>query len=86
VTSDGTATIVLTNGLGMTINDVVLTIESACTPNTNVDIPDGTSQTFTCTVTAGTAGTKYKHDLQFFYIEDSGLNHTKTGNLVAQYE
>jgi hypothetical protein len=85
VTSDGTATIIITNGLGMTANDVVLTIESQCTPSA-VDITDGNSQTFTCTVTSGTAGTKYKHDLQFFYIEESGLNHTKTGNLVAQYE
>ncbi|MGB9748746.1 MAG: hypothetical protein ACP5OZ_03775 [Candidatus Woesearchaeota archaeon] len=85
LTSDGTATIIITNGLGMSVNDVVLTIENPCTP-TSVDITDGNSQTFTCNVTSGTAGTKYKHNLQFFYIEENGLNHTRLGNLVAQYE
>ncbi|MEM2121266.1 MAG: hypothetical protein QXU20_01230 [Candidatus Woesearchaeota archaeon] len=85
VTSDGTATLIVTNGLGMNVNNVTMNIEGLCDPN-NVGISDGGSVTFNCNVTGGTAGAKYKHSLQFSYVEENGLSRTRTGNLVAQYE
>ncbi len=85
VASNGTATVVVRNGLGSTITNVTMTIENQCTP-ANVQLADGATQTFTCTGTAGTSGSKYKHDITFVYSLENGLSHTLKGSLTTKYE
>jgi len=80
-----TATIIARNGMGSTLTGVTMTLESACTPAATT-IADGATETFTCTVTAGTAGTKYKHDITFVYTPEGGLTHSETGSLTIKYE
>jgi len=87
VRSDGTATIVLRNGIGSDLTNVSLLV-GACTTGANPNaINDGQQQTFTFTAcNPGAAGGKYKADLNFTYQTTGGITHKKVGSLVTNIE
>ncbi|MEM0231380.1 MAG: hypothetical protein QXW00_01760 [Candidatus Woesearchaeota archaeon] len=87
ITADGNATVIIRNGMGSAVTGVTVTISgNACTP-TGITINDGATQEFTCSVTPGTAGSKYKGDIAFTYTQEgSSLSHTLKGTIASPYE
>ncbi len=91
VRSDGSATIVLRNGVGQDLSGVAFAI-SSCTGGATgpTSITDGQQVTYTyaaagCTV--GTAGSKFKADMNLTYqAGTSTVVHKKVGSLVTNVE
>ncbi|MBI2545679.1 hypothetical protein HYV81_00700 [Candidatus Woesearchaeota archaeon] len=91
VVADGSATIVLRNGVGQDLSSVVIKVGGcggdATGPTT---IADGSQGTYTyalaaCTVGAG--GSKFKADLNVSYAAGgSSVTHKKVGQLVTNVE
>jgi uncharacterized protein (UPF0333 family) len=95
--STGSIIIELQNGLGENLNSVTLTIDNenpSCSGSTTFSGPssmsDGDSTQFTlgcpAGLPAGSAGNKFKADLQIGYTITGGLSHTKVGQLVVGIE
>ena len=88
VRADGTASIILRNGMGQDLTDVTLTIPTCTAVEAGRAMNDGTTLTFTytgCTVTGG-AGSQFKQDITFSYTGSGGLGHNKTGVLALSVE
>ncbi len=95
VRQDGTASIVLRNGIGQDLTSVALQINytatgALCTPGANPNtIADGQQTTFTFTACPGVGapGSKYKASLVFSYQSSGGsVVHNKVGQLVTNIE
>lgn len=90
----GNIQIVLQNGLGETLNSVVLSLLSAqggCSSATfnggaAFQLLDGGSSTLTATCAGMTKGTKLKGDLVISYTTQGGISHSKVGQLVTGVE
>jgi len=99
VDADDTITLTLRNGMGDDINDVQvnitvpdtgavvcgLTCSNGCSAGS---MPDGTLTTWTSTGcnNTGTAASKFKGDVKFFYNSSGGVTHVKTGSITTQVE
>ena len=95
VRQDGTATIVLRDGLGQDLTGVALdlnytTTGALCTRGANpATMSDGQPATFTFTACPGITGpgSKYKANLIFTYTTSGGsVSHTKVGEMVTNVE
>ncbi len=87
VSGAGTSTVVLTNGMGVDLTAVTVSLGgTAGTGCNNAAWADG--DTITCTWTSLTSETgRYKEDLSVSYTESgSSLNHTKTGQITTKIE
>ena len=92
VSSDGSATIILTNGMGVQLSGVSLRLGSFATTGTScgTTMTDGGNCTFTWnagTLTdVGAAQSKYKANLNFTYTPEGGVSHSKVGTLTTSVE
>ncbi|MCX6710945.1 MAG: hypothetical protein NTZ02_02535 [Candidatus Woesearchaeota archaeon] len=90
VMADGSATIIVRNGLGSNIESVSMTLGGVVATTDPATITDGNTATYVwaaASLPTGTAGSKYKADIVFTYTaEGSTLSHSETGSLTTKYE
>jgi hypothetical protein len=89
VKADGTASIIIRNGMGVTLNNLNMSIGNTWgTPSCGSSLADGDTCTFTFTglSNVGGAGTKFKADINFTYQPTGGTNHTKVGSITTNVE
>jgi len=85
----GTLVLVLQNGLGQDITlDSIADVAGICTLASPGDLNNGASGTYTVTAcTHGSVGSKIKTEVKVTYtVKDTGLQHTKTGDVNAKVE
>jgi uncharacterized protein (UPF0333 family) len=88
-----TVTLVLRNGIGDDLTNVVTNIYTPdtttelCTAPAATTLSDGEKKTFTATAcTTGSVGSRFRADIAFTYNTSSGIQHTKTGSITTQVE
>jgi hypothetical protein len=86
ISGDGTLGIRLMSGLGRDIKEATLTVEGECEPKA-VYLKISEAKTFTCSIAEGKRGEVYQHNMSLTYTDvDSGIEHTKLGNVYGKYE
>ena len=85
--STGQIQMIFQNGMGVDIQNVVLTIPG-CTASSPLNLTNGGSGTLTATACALTAGGRFNNDnVSVSYTNaDTGLNHIKIGSLTTKVE
>jgi len=92
VKSDGTATVILRNGMGQSLSSVSLDIPTCTINAASGTITDGGTGTYTYTDCGGAgtppaAASQFKQDITFNYIAGSStILHNKTGTLAVSVE
>ena len=82
-----TIDVVLSNGMGESLTGVTVSYTGCTTASTAADLADGATATHSLSgCTNGASGDKLKADLIVSYTSESGLAHSKTGQLVTQVE
>ena len=77
--------IVLRNGLGQDMRNVVIGVNECGTMASSVNVTDGstTNQVITCTLTAGS---RFKETVWAYYTDPNGVTHNNTGQIVSTVE
>jgi len=80
-------TVVVRNGMGLALNSVTLTVGGVACEPASVSIADGATQTFSCAISAGNPGTRYRGEIAFTYTQEgTTLSNTLRGSLTTTVE
>jgi len=83
--ASGSLDVVMQNGMGNPISNVILNIGGVCEPK-GVTIDINKNQKFTCKIPAGISDSKYESGIQMTYIDQNGQSKSLQGKIVGKYD